>query len=185
MSVLTPTPNTPPTSSDAMLPTGAAHVPTQEFGLAQSIAQMAIDGCDVAGFFGDPGTGKTHAMRYFAERCEMECVYITATPAPQRKEIFEEILLALTGSFDNVSERRLRHDCLDLLSEKRRALIIDECQYLSTLWHQQVRDLHDRTKSFGLLLAGGANTQARLKKNPEMRSRIQMSVRSMSSKAQS
>jgi hypothetical protein len=63
-----------------------------------------------------------------------------------------------------------------LLSEKRRALIIDECQYLSTLWHQQIRDLHDRTTSFGLLLAGGANTQARLKKNPEIKSRIQMSV---------
>jgi DNA transposition AAA+ family ATPase len=162
--------------SERMLPKGAVHVPTKAFTLAQTVAALAVEGRQIAGFFGEPGTGKTHALRYFAKHSSVECVYITASPNPQRKEVFEEILLALTGTFDDVPERQLRRDCATVLAERQRALVVDECQNLSVLWNQQLRELHDRTNAFALFLAGGSNAAQRIDRFAEIKSRIAMKV---------
>lgn len=159
------------------MPAGAAHVSTPAFALAQTVAARAVATAEVAGFFGEPGTGKTHALRYFTEHTDVECAYITAQPSPGRKEIFEEILLAITGSCDDVSARHLRRQCNEVLAERPRALIIDECQHLSYLWHQQLRSLHDDPAAqFALLLAGGADVVRNLKRDPQLWSRIEMRV---------
>ena len=88
--------------------------------------------------------------------------------------MFEEILLALTGTFDDVSERHLRRDCTLLLAERPRALIVDECQNLTPLWHQQLRELHDATRGFALLLSGGTNGAKRIQRYEEIWSRLRM-----------
>ena len=159
------------------LPEGAKTVPTPAFALAQAVAARAVADAEVAGFFGEPGTGKTHALRHFQATNDVETIYITASPSPQSKEIFEEILLGAGYVPDDVSVRQLRRDCQVLLAEKPRALIIDECQHLSYLWHQQLRSLHDHPSArFALLLVGGSNVERTLKKDPQLWSRIEMRV---------
>lgn len=152
-------------------------MPTAAFVLTQTVAARAIETAEVAGFFGDPGTGKTHALRYFAQHADVETIYITASPSPTSKEIFEEILLGVGRQPDPVSVRQLRRDCNDVLAEKPRALIIDESQHLSYLWHQQLRSLHDHPEArFALLLAGGTGAVRTLKRDPQLWSRIEMRV---------
>lgn len=159
------------------LPEGASTVLTPAFALAQTVARRAVADAEVAGFFGEPGTGKTHALRHFQSTTDVETIYVTTSPSPQLKEIFEEILLGAGCQPDRVSVRELRRDCQELLAEKPRALIIDESQHLSYLWHQQLRSLHDHPSSrFALLLVGGANAERTLKKDPQLWSRVEMRV---------
>lgn len=159
------------------LPEGAATVPTPAFALAQTVARRAVADAEVAGFFGEPGTGKTHALRHFQSTCDVETIYVTASPSPQAKEIFEEIILGAGYQPDPVSVRELRRDCQELLAERPRALIIDECQHLSYLWHQQLRSLHDHPSArFALLLVGGANAVRTLQRDPQLWSRVAMRV---------
>jgi len=169
---------TTPSATQALdLPSGAATVPTPAFSLAQTVAAQALSQREVAGFFGDPGTGKTHALRHFQTHCDVETIYVTASPMPQPKEIFEEILMGAGYQPDNVSVRELRRDCQDVLSQAPRALIIDESQNLSYLWHQQLRSLHDRPDAnFALLLVGGTNAQRTLQRDPQLWSRVEMTV---------
>ena len=167
----------PGTARTLDLPEGAATVGTPAFALAQTVARRALEQREIAGFFGDPGTGKTHALRHFQSTCSVETIYVTASPSPQLKEIFEEILLGAGYQPDDVSVRELRRDCQEVLAERPRALIIDECQNLSNLWHQQLRSLHDRPDAnFALLLVGGTNAQRTLKRDPQLWSRIEMTV---------
>jgi type II secretory pathway predicted ATPase ExeA len=160
------------------LPQGAKYVATPSFTLAQTIAAMAAEHRDIAGFFGNAGTGKTTALTYFVDHTDRECLYLTAEPSPQRKEIFEQILLATAGGFDpKMSTRELRRTCHEVLAERPRVLIIDECQYLSLLWHQQLRSLHmDPAADFALFLAGGENTVRTLRKDPMLWTRIKLRV---------
>ena len=154
-----------------------ATVPTAHFTLAQTVADLAGRQSDVAGFFGDPGTGKTYALREFCKASEVESVYVTAAPSPTRKEIFEEILRGLGAPVPDESARELRHHCEEILSEGPRIVVIDECQHLSYVWHQQLRALHDRPDArFALLLAGGANAVRVLKRDQQLSSRVSMQV---------
>lgn len=159
------------------VPDGAVTVPTPTFVLAQTVARRAVADAEIAGFFGEPGTGKTHALREFQANAGVETIYVTASPSPQAKEIFEEILLGAGYAPDDVSVRQLRRDCQEVLAERPRALIVDECQHLSYLWHQQLRSLHDHPSAkFALLLGGGSNVVRKLKGDPQLWSRIEMRV---------
>jgi DNA transposition AAA+ family ATPase len=154
-----------------------ATVQTRYFALAQTVAQMALRQYALAGFFGEPGTGKTHAMRHFCAHCDVETVYVTASPSPQAKEIYEEILLGTVGEVRPGSARELRRLCAEVLSERPRVLVVDECQNLSALWHQQLRSLHDYPNArFALLLSGGVNAERTLQRDPQLWSRVKLRV---------
>jgi DNA transposition AAA+ family ATPase len=151
-------------------------VPTRSFKMAQTLAKSALETAEIAGFFGDPGTGKTHAIRYFCRTLPVPYIFITASPSPQRKEIFEEILLATLGPTAITGTAPvLRRLCEEVLAEERRVLVIDECQNLRTIWHQQLRSLHDHQGSqFALLMVGGMNASETLKRDQQLWSRIGM-----------
>jgi DNA transposition AAA+ family ATPase len=155
-----------------------ATVHTKSFVLAQTVAQTAVDNRSIAGFFGAPGTGKTYALRHYCATSEFETLYVTASPSPQRKEIYEEILLATVGSIPKAaSARALRWHCEEVLAERPRVLVVDECQHLRHLWHQQLRSLHDhQSADFALLLVGGTNARTTLKRDPQLWSRVAMRV---------
>jgi type II secretory pathway predicted ATPase ExeA len=167
-------------SGPGLLETQAAKefaVETQYVRLAQVIAGKAVAGASIAGFFGDPGTGKTFALRSFCAGSAVETVFITAAPRPGRKDIFEELLLATTETCPNKSARELRRMCEEVLAERQRVVVIDECQHLSNLWHQQLRSLHDHPESqFALLLSGGVNAQKTLKRDQQLESRVAMQI---------
>jgi hypothetical protein len=80
-----------------------------------------------------------------------------------------------------VSDRRpvsapvLRRLCEEVLAEERRVLVVDECQNLRTIWHQQLRFLHDHQEAqFALLLVGGMNASETLKRDQQLWSRVGM-----------
>lgn len=160
------------------MPPGASYVATPSFTLAQTAARIASEKLDMAGFFGDAGTGKTTAIEYFMDHTDFECIYLVAEPSPQRKEIFEEILLKTTGGFDaTMSARQLRRACNEVLAERRRVLVMDECQHLSILWHRQLRTLHTHAEAqFALFLAGGENAVSTLKRDQMLWTRIKEKV---------
>jgi DNA transposition AAA+ family ATPase len=153
-------------------------VHTRYFVLAQTVAREAAEQSLIAGFFGPAGTGKTHSLRYFCETSGFESVFVTAAPSPQRKEIFEEILLAITGQVPTESTRGLRRHCEELLAERQRVLVVDECQNLSWLWHAQLRNLHDHPEAkFALLLSGGFGAEKTLQRDQQLWSRVRMRVK--------
>lgn len=156
----------------------AATVQTAAFRATQLVAQQACERGQVAGFFGEAGMGKTHALTNFVEHTDIDSVWITSTPSPGRKEIFEELLIEITGTCDSKrSARELRRDCLDQLSDRDLAVIVDEAQHLSSLWLQQLRSLHDhRDARWALLLVGGPGVARKLKSSPELWSRIALRV---------
>jgi DNA transposition AAA+ family ATPase len=153
------------------LPPATVH--TASFLVAQTIATKAVDHTSIAGIFGDPGTGKTYALQHFCAHSGVESVYVTASTSPQRKEIYEEILLAITAHVPDLSARDLRRRCHEVLAEHRRVVIVDECQNLSLTWHNQLRNLHDHgDAAFALILAGGTNAERALSRDQQMWSRI-------------
>jgi DNA transposition AAA+ family ATPase len=157
------------------LPIATVH--TKSFLLAQTIATTAVTAKDpmIAGFFGDPGTGKTHALQHFCANSGVESIYVTASTSPQRKEIYEEILLATTAQVPDDSSRGLRRRCNEVLAERRRILVVDEAQNLTLQWHNQLRNLHDEADAdFALLLAGGTNAARTLQRDQQLWSRVAM-----------
>lgn len=163
----------PRADADRLLLPGASHIPTTAFQLAQSNAQAALNLGKVASFTGDPGTGKTHAVEYFIAHNAVDHAWITASPTPQRKEIFEELLIELTGGYENATASVLRRQLQALLADRHPfAIVVDEAQYLSTMWLQQLRNLHDRRDArWALLLVGGSGARRNLKRSPELWSR--------------
>ncbi len=146
------------------MPPGSAHVRTRQFDLTQAALISAVQTRSLAGVFGGAGTGKTHALRYFLEHSSVTHAHLTVTPRPQQKEIFEDILLRLTGSFDNVPTRELRRRCISVLQELQPILVVDESQHLSYDWHQELRSMHDAAR-FTHIIAGAEGTVRTLKRD--------------------
>ena len=149
-----------------------ADVVTPAFRLSQIVCDETAHLGKVAVLYGDPGCGKTHAIEHFLKTTSRPTVFTTATPSPTRKEIFEELIIALTGTCDDMSTTKIRRQCLALLNDVRPIVAVDEAQHLSSLWLQQLRSLHDAGRfSWPLILVGGMGTARRLKTSPELWSR--------------
>jgi DNA transposition AAA+ family ATPase len=151
-----------------------ATVRTKPYLLAQRVARTALEQSKMAGFFGQPGTGKTVAISDFCATAAIPSAYITAAASPQRKEIYEEILLATTGAIPkDKTARELRRECEAVLRESPWIVVVDECQNLRNMWHQQLRSLHDAAH-FCLLVVGGTNAVTTLKRDGQLWSRVKL-----------
>lgn len=154
-------------------PAGTAHLPLKTLKLAYDNADGAYDNGSLAGFFGDAGTGKTYAVESWVEARNHPHGWVTASPTPSPKEIFEEIIHAITGIVPTGTKLELRRECQDLLSNQAPVVIIDEAQNLSALWLRQLRDLHDRGEGrFAMFLVGGQGCSKRLKDDPMLWGRV-------------
>jgi DNA transposition AAA+ family ATPase len=151
-----------------------ATVPTKFYVQAQTNAKTALEQSKIAGFFGSPGTGKTTAIRDFCARCGVPSIYISAAVMPQRKEIYEEILLGSVGTFDpDATARELRRECEAVLAQSPWVVVVDECHNLRNMWHQQLRGLHDAAE-FCLLLVGTGDAAENLKRDGQLWSRVKL-----------
>lgn len=160
-------------SVDRCLLDGAQHVETNSFKVAQLLAAEAAERGVIAGFFGDAGVGKTHALRYYVQHCNLTYAWITSSPSPNRKEIFEELLHELTGTVEDGTARQQRRTCLEELADRQLVVVIDEAQHLSKLWLEQLRSLHDDPRArWALLLVGGVGCERRLRQDPQLWSRL-------------
>lgn len=154
-------------------PAGTAHLALETLKLAYDNADAAYTNGSLAGFFGDAGTGKTYAVESWAERRKHPHGWVTASPNPGPKEIFEELIYTITGIVPTGTKVQLRRECLDLLCDDGPVVIIDEAQNLSYLWLRQLRDLHDRGEGrFAMFLVGGQGCSKRLKSDPMLWGRV-------------
>ena len=148
-------------------PAGTAHLGLAALKLAHSNASDAYAQGALAGFFGDAGTGKTYAVESWVERYGPHYGWVTAAPTPAKKEIFEEIIFAVTGIVPTGTFVQMRRECQALLCDEKPALIVDEAQNLTVLWLRQLRDLYDRGEGrFAVFLVGGNGCPKRLKTDP-------------------
>ena len=162
------------TSRPELVSVAPATVPTKFFVQAHTIAKTALKQSKIAGFFGSPGTGKTTAITEFCGRCGVPSIYISAAVMPQRKEIYEEILLGSVGAFSpKATARELRRECEAVLSSCPWVVVVDECHNLRNMWHQQLRGLHDAAR-FCLLLVGTADAADNLKRDGQLWSRVKL-----------
>lgn len=154
-------------------PDGTSVVELPAFKLTQAIAPQAADQGAVAGFFGEPGTGKTYALDHYVRHSPLDHAWITASPSPTRREIFEELIYELEGVEATGSARQLRRDCEELLATTRRVVVVDEAQYLSVLWLKQLRGLHDSGRGrWALFLVGGIGTANTISKHDALSTRL-------------
>lgn len=154
-------------------PTGTAPLNLAQLRLAHSNATEALRTGSMAGFFGAAGTGKTYAIETWLERTQPHHGLIAASPSPGKKEIFEEIILALTGVIPTGTAVQLRRECEDLLWEQRPLLVIDEAQHLTHLWLRQLRSLYDHGQTrYSIFLVGGQGCADRLKTDPMLWKRV-------------
>jgi DNA transposition AAA+ family ATPase len=152
-------------------------VETDAFRLAQRACTQATATGSTALLYGAPGNGKTHAIEQFLASTDRPTVLITSSPSPTRKEIFEELLIELTGTVDDMSVTKLRRACIEVLNEVRPVVAVDEAQQLSVLWLQQVRSLHDQgRRTWPLMLIGTTGCVRRLKDHAALWSRISYRV---------
>lgn len=154
-------------------PDGAAHLALPSLKIAYSNATEAHDRGLLAGFFGDAGTGKTYAVETWLTEQRPHHGWVTAAPSPGAKEIFEEVIYAITGVVPTGTKVQMRRECQELLREQRPVVIVDEAQNLSHLWLRQLRDLYDRGEGrFAMFLVGGNGCAKRLESDPMLWKRV-------------
>lgn len=154
-------------------PAGSAHLALTTVKLAHSNASDAAAQGALAGFFGAAGTGKTYAVETWIEQHQPHYGWVTATPSPAPKEIFEEIIHSVTGIVPTGTKVQMRRECQDLLCDQQPVIIVDEAQYLSHLWLRQLRDLYDRGEGrFAMFLIGGNGVATRLQTDPMLWKRL-------------
>jgi DNA transposition AAA+ family ATPase len=164
-------------ASPKMAEVSPTTVRTKFYVHAQTIARTALAESFIGGIFGEPGTGKTTAIKDFIASSGIPSVYIPTAVLPQRKEIYEEILLGTVGSYTaKATSRELRRECEEVLRASRWIVVIDECHNLRNLWHQQLRGLHDQG-NFCLLLVGSSDAAENLKRDGQLWSRVKVSMR--------
>lgn len=152
-------------------------VATQAYRTAQLTCAAAVRHGSIAVLYGSAGCGKTYALEAFLAGLDRRQVAIAAAPNPSPKQIFEEILIELTGTVDDMTTARLRRHCIEVLADTRPLVAIDEAQNLSPLWLRQLRSLHDEgRRSWPLLLVGGRDCLDRLDANPALKSRAALRV---------
>lgn len=154
-------------------PAGTAHLALPTVKLAHANATDAQRHGALAGFFGPAGTGKTYAIESWIDRHRPVHAWVTATPAPAQKEIFEEIIYSVTGVVPNGTKVQMRRECQAVLADLRPVIVVDEAQNLSHLWLRQLRDLYDRGEgTFPMFLIGGHGVARRLKSDPMLWKRV-------------
>lgn len=164
-------------SSQATTDDVFACVQTRAFRTAQVTCATAVRHGSIAVVYGPSGCGKTYALEAFLGTVERRQAFITAAPSPSPKQIFEELLLELTGTVDNTTSSRLRRQCIEVLDELRPVVAIDEAQHLTTLWLRQLRSLHDEgRRRWPLLLVGGRDCLDRLDASPALETRAALRV---------
>lgn len=107
---------------------------------------------DIVPIVGEPGLGKTEAVRDYAQR-EAHAYVITAEPAMNKISVMLSAIAMTLGSYDNGRSYMTSRGIAKKLSEKRSLLIFDEAQRLSSEMLDQLRTYYDQCRC-GIALVG-------------------------------
>ncbi len=117
-----------------------------------ALCRMAhLDG-EICVCTGEAGTGKTEAIRRYAQNNKGSVIMIEVDPTYTRQTMLRKLHAAVGLSGSGVIDRMF-DDCVAKLEGSEKLLIVDEAEYLPTLALDILRRLHDHT-GIGILLVG-------------------------------
>lgn len=124
--------------------------------------------------YGAAGLGKTLSVRQAVESQSMSHLWVQVGPRPSPKEVVAELLKEVEGEFPKPGERQyeLVDRLIAQLNDKPRIVVLDEAQNFSKLGIDQLRNIHDRSAGFPLVLVGGSHTQSVIASDPQLHDRI-------------
>lgn len=137
---------------------------------------LARDEGQIITITGNPGVGKTRALRLYAET-RPGVVLATMSPDTSKpKPCVQEILLAMDREINMKSDANMRREIAWALRDYKRSLIIDECQDLTGAALEVLRRIHDDSGQ-GLVLAGQPTLHDHVKPFAQLTSRISLNFR--------
>jgi hypothetical protein len=157
---------------------GARTINTPCFRLTQLAIGEIAEELAMAAFHGDAGLGKTFAVRYAtASTAKIDDTlcwsWVVFPEKPTMRQMVADTLRATTGVQHDGDRYTLIDDLGQVLSERRRLLVVDEAQRLNRDCIETLRHLHDDPSTrFALALVGGNNCWSVLSRYPMLRSRI-------------
>lgn len=120
--------------------------------------------------YGEPGLGKTQTVLWWAT--QNNTVYIRATSLMSGRWLLQELVEEL-GEVPYFFSADLFKQCIKLLKEEKRIIIIDEVDYLTSNDQliEVVRDLHDQTNT-SIVLIGMSMADKKLMRYRHLYDRI-------------
>lgn len=165
---------TAPVRTPRVYPAPADVVPTRWFKLAQLACADLVDGLKIGLVTGDPGVGKTHALRHFTAGCALPAHRLVPPEMKSPKPVLVRMLRAVAGGCDSSDTvYDLEDELVSVLSERPRAVVVDEAHRMNALHLNQLRSLHDHEATqFALILVGGVDCAKVIRRDPHLSSRV-------------
>ncbi|GJQ33446.1 MAG: hypothetical protein HBSAPP04_22850 [Ignavibacteriaceae bacterium] len=126
-------------------------IPTYFSGRVIETARFCHLESEVGVVIGDPGTGKTTAVKHYAAT-NLDAILIEADPGYNAKAVLEDILLKLNGETGK-NLHRMMADVISRLKDSGRLIIIDEAENLPHKALEVIRRIHDKAE-IGILFTG-------------------------------
>jgi DNA transposition AAA+ family ATPase len=126
---------------------------------------------------GETGYGKSTALTWYANRPNVNAVYVRALASWTPASMMESILRKL-GREPRGSCARMMNDIIEILALSQRPLFVDEADYLvdSKRMTESLRDLHDMA-TVPVVLIGMGGIGERLSHRKQLTGRIMQHVR--------
>lgn len=147
----------------------ARFVSTSSYELLADAVEEACEDYAIAVAYGNPGAGKTFAMRVAIQsRCPLPVLWFEPEHRPTLLAMTEQLLWEL-GRRDLVGHRRvLVRPLIELLATPR-LIVVDEAQRLTAECIDHLRYLSDRPDTnFALMVGGGVGCLRILDKEPQI-----------------
>ena len=127
---------------------------------------------------GKPGVGKTFGTRQVLSNSGVKVCWADMPDTPKGKEANARVFTAVTGSRPpgRMTEYALTEETVDVLSELKCALVIDEAQNMTTSALRQIRYLYDRPRTTALFILIGSGAISKVSHVPELDSRVSRRV---------
>lgn len=156
---------------------GSRFVATDSFRLLDEAVREVSEEFGICVAYGDPGAGKTFALRVaLARHCVVPVTWMEAEHRPTLLGLTKRLLERL-GSDVPLGRTRDLIPPLQTLLEQPRLVVIDEAQRLTAECVDHLRYLHDQPSSnFGLALAGGVRCMEVLSQEPQLGRRASLRV---------
>jgi DNA transposition AAA+ family ATPase len=124
--------------------------------------------------YGAAGLGKTLAVRHAVEAQTMPHLWVQVGPLPSPKEVVVRLLKEIEGSFPSKGDTlyEMADRLIELLDDQKRIVVLDEAQNFSKAGIDQLRNIHDRSTGFPLILVGGATTNNVIGSDPQLNDRV-------------
>lgn len=162
---------------------GLQHVETDPLADAVLAVGTATEAAGIIAFDGDPGTGKTYAIKSILEDLSIPHWYLPVGPLATGKAFEIGLLKEICTrrdppeKFDRTQDRgELRDEIADEFALERGAVIIDDFNPSGRAGIEVIRWLSEQTGNRAAFILAGNNITALMRRNPAFYSRVMQIV---------